>query len=281
MSISETNRWCGAVSRFAIIMMAFTWTSACGEAPESGTPTGKSAGRTQATNDAPQVAEEDFRQQRELMVEKQLVARDIVEQRVLEAMRTVPRHKFVSPQFRRVAYSDSALPIAHGQTISQPYIVALMTQLVRPSPQSKALDIGTGSGYQAAVLAELVGEVYSIEIIEPLAKSAKTRLERLGYKNIQVKHGDGYRGWPKEAPFDMIIVAAAPDHVPPALVEQLKPGGRLVIPTGKYFQSLLLFEKAADGTVSEQNIAPVAFVPMTGEAENPREDKLQHAEMPD
>jgi len=156
-----------------------------------------------------------------------------------------------------------------------------MTQLVRPSPQAKSLDIGTGSGYQAAVLAELVGEVYSIEIVEPLANSAKARFEKLGYKNIHVRNGDGYRGWPEEAPFDMIVVAAAPDHVPPALVEQLKPGGRLVIPVGQYFQSLLLVEKTADGTVSEQNIAPVAFVPMTGEAENPQVDSLRHAEMPD
>lgn len=281
MSISETNRWCGGLSRFALLAMALTWTSACGETPETGTATGKSVDRTQSTEEEPLMTEEDFRQQRQHMVQRQLVARDIVDQRVLDAMRRVPRHKFVSPQFRRVAYSDSALPIDHQQTISQPYIVALMTQLVRPSPQAKALDIGTGSGYQAAVLAELVGDVYSIEIIEPLAKSAQTRLEKLGYKNIHVRHGDGYRGWPEQAPFDVIIVAAAPDHVPPALVEQLKPGGRLVIPIGKYFQSLLLVEKAADGTVSQRNVAPVAFVPMTGEAENPREENLQHAETPD
>ena len=142
-----------------------------------------------------------------------------------------------------------------------------MTQLVRPSPKAKALDIGTGSGYQAAVLAELVGEVYSIEIVEPLASSAKGRLEKLGYKNIQVRHGDGYRGWPEQAPFDIIIVAAAPDHVPKALVEQLTPGGRLVIPVGKFYQNLLLLEKADDGTVSQRKVAPVAFVPMTGEAQ--------------
>jgi protein-L-isoaspartate(D-aspartate) O-methyltransferase len=182
-------------------------------------------------------------------------------------MRQVPRHKFVPESRRQQAYIDSPLPIGLGQTISQPYIVALMTQLVDPEPHHKALDIGTGSGYQAAVLAELVKSVHSIEIVESLAKEADDRLRTLGYKNITVRHGDGYHGWPSEAPFDIIIVAAAPDHVPQALVEQLAPGGKLVIPVGKYFQTLLVIEKGRDGTVVQSEVAPVAFVPMTGAAQ--------------
>ena len=202
------------------------------------------------------------------MVARQLSSRDIVDQRVLEVMARVPRHEFVPDDESQAAYGDHPLPIGHGQTISQPYIVALMTQLAQPAPESTALDIGTGSGYQAAVLAELTKEVYSIEIVEALEKEARARLDRLGYKNVEVRHGDGYRGWPEQAPFDVIIVAAAPDHVPQALVEQLAPGGRLVIPVGKRFQELFVIEKADDGTVARRTVAPVAFVPMTGEAEH-------------
>ena len=200
------------------------------------------------------------------MVAQQLAARDISNQRVLDTMSRVPRHKFVPAQERRLAYIDSPRPIEHGQTISQPYIVALMTQLVAPKPTAKALDIGTGSGYQAAVLAELVNTVYSIEIVEPLAKQARARLQSLGYQNIHVRHGDGYRGWPEKAPFDIIIVAAAPDHVPQPLVDQLAPGGTMVIPVGDFYQELLVVQKAEDGEVTRRNVAPVAFVPMTGEA---------------
>ena len=156
----------------------------------------------------------------------------------------------------------------NGQTISQPYIVALMTQLVQPGPDKKALDVGTGSGYQAAVLAELVKEVFSIEIVEPLAKESRERLRRLGYKNITVRHGDGYRGWESEAPFDIIIVAAAPDHVPQPLVDQLATGGKMVIPVGDWRQKLVVIEKDENGEVTRSNVAPVAFVPMTGEAEH-------------
>lgn len=203
---------------------------------------------------------------RERMVANQLVARDIVDDRVLAAMGRVPRHLFVPDSLKPFAYNDSPLPIGEGQTISQPYIVALMTQLVTPRPNAKALDVGTGSGYQAAVLAELVDKVYSIEIVEPLAQQAKTRLQTLEYKNIEVRAGDGYRGWPEQAPFDIIIVAAAPGHVPQPLEEQLAPGGKMVIPVGGYFQELMLIEKALDGTLTRRSIAPVAFVPMTGEA---------------
>lgn len=204
---------------------------------------------------------------RKTMVEEQLRDRDIKDPKVLEVMGKVPRHQFVPEKLRRFAYEDRPLPLSEGQTISQPYIVALMTQTARPTPRSRALEIGTGSGYQAAVLAELCKEVFSIEIVPSLADSAKKRLKELGYKNLTVRTGDGYQGWKDKAPFDLILVTAAPDHVPPALVEQLATGGRLVIPVGRPFQELLLLEKQADGTTRRQVIAPVAFVPMTGEAE--------------
>ena len=215
--------------------------------------------------DAEEVA---FAELRNGMVDHQLAVRDIRDRRVLSVMRHVPRHEFVPADLRGLAYSDHPLLIGHDQTISQPYIVALMTQLARPKPDGRALDIGTGSGYQAAVLAELVEKVYSIEIIRPLADSARERLKRLGYSNVEVICGDGYRGLPEQAPFDVIIVAAAPDHVPEPLVKQLAPGGRMVIPVGRFFQNLLVIKKLSDGTVRKENVAPVAFVPMTGEAQN-------------
>lgn len=220
---------------------------------------------TELTKQTP--VEQEFARQREQMVEKHMAARDIVDQRVLDVMKRVPRHKFVPAAIRPRAYQDSPLPIGHRQTISQPYIVALMTQLVEPKQEMKALDIGTGSGYQAAVLAELVQSVHSIEIVEPLAKEARDRLQQLGYKNVTVRHGDGYQGWKSEAPFDIIIVAAAPDHIPQPLVDQLAPNGKMVIPVGKYAQDLLIIEKQSDGTVVKKNVAPVAFVPMTGTAQ--------------
>jgi protein-L-isoaspartate(D-aspartate) O-methyltransferase len=204
---------------------------------------------------------------REQMVTRQLAARDIVDRRVLDAMRRVPRHQFVPEDLRHRAYFDSPLPIGQEQTISQPYIVALMTQLVNPTPDKRALDIGTGSGYQTAVLAELVSSVHSIEIVEPLAEAARARLQAMGYENIKVRHGDGYHGWESAAPFDIIIVAAAPDHIPPALIEQLAPGGTLVIPVGERFQKLTVVEKNETGEVVQRSVAPVAFVPMTGPAE--------------
>ena len=207
-----------------------------------------------------------FAKAREQMVTRQMAGRDIVNQLVLSTMKKVPRHKFVAEDMQDLAYRDSPLGIGEGQTISQPYIVALMTQLVDPQPHHKSLDIGTGSGYQAAVLAELVKNVYSIEIVESLATQARTRLKTLGYKNIEVRHGDGYRGWETQAPFDIIIVAAAPDHIPQPLIEQLAPGGKLVIPVGDHYQELIVVEKQPDGTVEQRTVAPVTFVPMTGEA---------------
>jgi len=208
-------------------------------------------------------------QARQRMIDRDLRTRGIQDRRVLEAMARVPRHRFVPTDQVPYAYEDRPLPIGHGQTISQPYIVALMTELARPTPESKALDIGTGSGYQAAILAELCKEVYSIEILDPLAQEAKKRLQELGYKNVTVRTGDGYQGWPEKAPFDLIIVAAAPDHVPQPLVDQLAPGGRLVIPVGRHWwnQELLVIEKQPDGTLRQRSVASVAFVPMTGKAQ--------------
>ena len=185
--------------------------------------------------------------------------------RVLEAMGKVPRHEFVPPAQRHSAYRNRPLPIGSGQTISQPFIVALMTDLLGLKPDDKVLEIGTGSGYQAAVLAELARDVYTIEIIESLGEGAAKTLQRLGYTNVHAKIGDGYQGWPEHAPFDAIIVTAAPDHVPPALVEQLKSGGRLVIPVGKMFQELMVITKNADDTTTRKDIVPVQFVPLTRE----------------
>ncbi|GAB4368302.1 MAG: protein-L-isoaspartate(D-aspartate) O-methyltransferase [Acidobacteriota bacterium] len=211
--------------------------------------------------------EDRFAARREAMVRHQLAARDISDERVLEAMRTVPRHLFVPEPLRDAAYQDSPLPIGHGQTISQPYIVALMTQLAGAAPGKKALDVGTGSGYQAAVLAEICDEVYTIEILCDLAEQARERLEALGYRNVTTRCGDGYAGWPEHAPFDVIIVAAAPEEVPQPLIDQLAPGGRLVIPVGRLHQELLVVEKQPDGTIRRFSYGGVRFVPMTGEAE--------------
>ena len=203
---------------------------------------------------------------RQTMVERHLKGRDIHDPNVLRAMAQVARHAFVPPELQGQAYADRPLPIGHQQTISQPYIVALMTQLVGARPGVKALDVGTGSGYQAAVLAEIVDHVYGIEIVCPLADAARARLKQLKYTNITVKCGDGYQGWKAHAPFDVIVLAAAPDHIPPALMQQLKPGGRLVLPVGDLRQSLKVVERRADGTFEKTDHGGVRFVPMTGEA---------------
>ncbi|MFQ5774044.1 MAG: protein-L-isoaspartate(D-aspartate) O-methyltransferase [Kiloniellaceae bacterium] len=185
---------------------------------------------------------------------------------VLEAMGRVPRHEFVPENLRGRAYEDRPLPIGYGQTISQPYIVALMTDLLAPAPGMKVLEVGTGSGYQAAVLAALGIEVYTVEIVPQLGRQARARLERLGYGAIETRIGDGYYGWPEAAPFDGLLVTAAAGHVPPPLVRQLKPGGRMVIPVGPPFmvQQLVLVTKAEDGTVRTRQLLPVSFVPLTG-----------------
>ena len=200
------------------------------------------------------------------MVEYQLRRRGVADSRVLAAMERVPRHAFIPERMHDMAYSDGPLPIGHGQTISQPYIVAVMSEALGLKPGMKVLEVGTGSGYQAAVLAKLVKQVYSIEIIEPLAQEAAERLERLGYENIETKLGDGYFGWQEHGPFDAIVVTAAASHVPPPLIQQLKPGGRMVIPVGGRFQiqSLLLIEKTLEQEIVTRQITAVRFVPLTG-----------------
>lgn len=207
-----------------------------------------------------------FAAARRLMVRTQLEARDIADTLVLQTMAEVPRHEFVPTDLKEVAYQDRPLPIGEGQTISQPYIVAYMTQALNLQAGDKVLEIGTGSGYQAAVLARLVEHVYTIEIIPSLGDSARQLLQRQGHDNVTVRIGDGYVGWPSEAPFDAIMVTAAPDHVPPALVEQLAEGGRLVLPVGDHYQQLLLLTRR-DGEIHTESLLPVRFVPMTGQAQ--------------
>jgi len=238
-------------------MIGFRWvavavvTLACGSRPA---PTGEPSAR-----DSTAAA-------RTRMVHEQIAARDIRDTRVLEAMRRVPRDRFVPVLYRAAAYEDHPLSIGYGQTISQPYIVAWMTEALQLTPASRVLEVGTGSGYQAAVLAEIAQSVYTIEIVGELAQEAKKTLSELGYRNVQVRHGDGYRGWPEAAPFDGIIVTAAPDHVPQPLVDQLKMGGRMVIPVGGQdeIQQMTVITKTASGVVSRQTI-PVRFVPLVRE----------------
>ena len=215
---------------------------------------------------APQDA---FARARLAMVADQIASRGVRDARVLEAMRAVPRHEFVPLPVGGDAYVDSPLPIGHGQTISQPYIVALMTELARPAPGDRVLEIGTGSGYQAAVLSRLVDRVFSVELVAPLAESAAAVLRRLGYANVTVRNGDGYLGWPDEAPFDIIMVTAAPEAVPPALVAQLKRGGRLIVPVGPVWdvQDLQVVEKDASGKVTTRSVIPVRFVPLVKKRE--------------
>ena len=207
-----------------------------------------------------------FVTEREEMVVEQIVARGLRDPRLLDAMLSVPRHRFVSERERRDAYRDGPLPIGHRQTISQPYVVAFMTDALDLTGDERVLEIGTGSGYQAAVLAELAAEVYSIEIVAPLAERAKTVLRELGYDRIHLRTGDGYRGWPEAAPFDAIMVTAAPDHVPEPLLEQLAVGGCLVIPVGGADQDIVRLRKTSTGFEREM-LLPVRFVPMTGEAQ--------------
>lgn len=211
-----------------------------------------------------------FQDLRELMVQRQIAARGITDRAVLAAMRKVPRHEFVPESLRPRAYDDRPLPIGEGQTISQPYIVALMTEVLRLKPGEKVLEVGTGSGYQAAVLAEVIDEVYTIEILEGLGRRAQETLKRLGYSQVEVKIGDGYLGWEEHAPYDAIIVTCAPEHIPKPLVDQLAEGGRMIIPVGPqgYTQTLTLVEKK-DDQVRRREIIPVLFVPMTGDHETP------------
>ena len=225
---------------------------------------------------SPGIAQENFDQQREALIEE--VAEDLrrseailepteLDPRVLRAMKTVPRHEYVPEKHKHQAYRNRPLPIGYGQTISQPAIVALMTNLLELEPSDKVLEIGTGSGYQAAVLAELVDQVFSIEIVPELAERAARDLKRTGYNNVTTRQGDGYYGWEEQAPFDAIIVTAAADHIPPRLLKQLKPGGRMVIPVGSRFmvQHLVLVKKTEDSDILTEQLLPVQFVPLTGE----------------
>jgi protein-L-isoaspartate(D-aspartate) O-methyltransferase len=229
-----------------LILMALPWPSRCSGAPE------------------PSLQQDPFDAARGEMVSEQIAARGIKDPNVLRAMRQVPRHLFVPVDEQRNAYEDRPLSIGYGQTISQPYIVALMTELARPKPTDRALEVGTGSGYQAAVLSHLVAKLFTIELVKPLADDAARRLRELGHPNVVVRNGDGYGGWPEEAPFDIILVTAAPDHVPPPLIAQLKPGGRMVIPVGHVLdaQELLLIEKDSSGKTRTEHVIPVRFVPL-------------------
>lgn len=211
----------------------------------------------------------DYAAQRQAMVSRQLAApgRDLTNARVLAVMQEVPRHEFVPVKLRAEAYADHPLPIGFDQTISQPYIVGFMTEVLDPAPGDRVLEVGTGSGYQAAVLARLVAEVYSIEIVAPLAERARADLKRLGFANVQVRTGDGYAGWPEAAPFDAILVTCAPDHVPPPLTAQLREGGRMVIPVGPPGDQELHLLQKREGQLVRRALLPVRFVPMTGRAE--------------
>src|SRR5438094_6381238 len=209
----------------------------------------------------------NFGTERQRMVQQQLMTRGITDARVLAAMAKVPREEFVPPESRAASYEDGPLQIGHGQTISQPYIVAFMTEQLRPKASDRVLEIGTGSGYQAAILAGLVKDVYTIEIIEALAKDAEATLRRLGYKNVHAKVGDGYRGWLEHAPFDAITVTCAPDHVPQPLIDQLKEGGRMIIPVGGFGDQELYLLQKKNGELQRRAVLPVRFVPMAGEAQ--------------
>jgi len=214
------------------------------------------------------MAADPYMQMRQAMVENDIKRRGIKDKKVLDVMGRIPRHLFVDKNLRNRAYADYPLPIGEGQTISQPYVVALMTEALRLKPADKVLEIGTGSGYQAAVLSEIVKEVYTIEIRKSLTDTAAKRLKDLGYGNVKVKYADGYFGWEQYSPFDAIIITAAANHIPPPLIKQLKEGGKLILPLGStvYYQTLTLVTKKK-GDLDVEQIAPVAFVPMTGEAE--------------
>ncbi|MDH5717485.1 MAG: protein-L-isoaspartate(D-aspartate) O-methyltransferase [Spirochaetia bacterium] len=204
---------------------------------------------------------------REKMVKTQIEARGITNKSIIEAMIKIERHKFVPEEYYKFAYDDGPLPIGYEQTISQPYIVAYMTNELYPKKDDKALEIGTGSGYQAAVLSVLVKDVYSIEIVNSLCEKTKEMLEKEKYNNIHVQCGDGYKGWPEKAPFDLIIITAAPPEIPKPLINQLAKGGRMIVPVGEFYQELILIKKDSKGNIEKERLIPVRFVPMTGEAQ--------------
>lgn len=221
---------------------------------------------------APPPAVDSYQGQRQAMVQRDIKGRGIRDRQVLAAMEKVPRHLLVEQRYRHAAYADHPLPIGDGQTISQPYVVALMTEALKLRPTDRVLEIGTGSGYQAAVLAQIVKEVRTIEIRQGLAEQAAARLKELGYTTVKVKYADGYFGWEEQAPFDAIIITAAVNHIPPPLIRQLKEGGRMILPLGStvFYQTLTLVTKRKGGELDVQQLDPVAFVPMSGEAQKRR-----------
>lgn len=246
-----------------LIVLSFLIVSVCGAGEEPREPDTRPP--------TPQIPEttDDRSAERNRLVDKSIVGAGITDPAVVDAMRAVPRHEFVPPEHRSAAYRNQPLPIGHGQTISQPYVVAYMTAVLEVGPDSRVLEVGTGSGYQAAVLAEIVDQIHSIEIIEPLAQSADELLDRLGYENVVVHQGDGYFGLPDAAPYDAIIVTAAAGHIPPPLLDQLAEDGRMIIPVGPVHavQQLILVEKQTDGSITTTQLLPVRFVPMTGRAQ--------------
>jgi len=213
--------------------------------------------------------DDPFLNKRIEMVEKQIIARGIKNEKVIEAMKKVPRHLFVPDEYRHLSYTDGPLPIGYDQTISQPYIVAYMTEILDLKQHEKVLEIGTGSGYQAAILAEICKEVYTIEIIDDLAKRAKKVLDELGYKNIFIKVGDGYKGWPEKAPFDAIIVTCSPTNIPKPLIDQLSENGRMIIPVGEWYNQQLILLRKVNGKMIKEKLIPVRFVPMVNERKKP------------
>jgi protein-L-isoaspartate(D-aspartate) O-methyltransferase len=218
-------------------------------------------------NAASKEKEDPTAPQRRRMVQRHLVERGIKNPRVLEAFRTVPRHRFLPPETRRQAYDDESIPIGEGQTITPPYDVAFMTEVLDPEPTDKVYEVGTGSGYQASILSRLVKEVYSVEIHEPLSRRATQVIKELGYSNVHTRAGDGYAGWPEAAPFDAIIVTCAPQNIPPPLIEQLKEGGRMVIPLGDRFNQVVHLIQKKNGKLTDHQLRPTLFVPMTGKAQ--------------
>ena len=255
------GKMCSIILKYVVAFLVSPYIVSHGGCSTNWSPT---SDKEQQKASASKTAE--FTRLRERMVRDQLQGRDVKDPRVLSAMLRVPRHEFVPGSVVESAYEDSALPLKLGQTISQPYIVGYMTQALELNGTERVLEIGTGSGYQAAVLAEMVPEVYTVEILPELGEYAKTVLNKMGYKNIRFRVGDGYLGWAEFAPFDRIIVTAAPDHVPQPLIDQLKEGGRMVIPVGRLDQDLLILEKGKSGTTRRSTI-PVRFVPMTGKAQ--------------
>jgi protein-L-isoaspartate(D-aspartate) O-methyltransferase len=249
--------WCSGpekMLRFLAVLTLVSTLVACGSMTD---PPRNAQPEPRATRDSA-----DLEALRALMVSSQIRARGIENGAVLDAMRRVPRHRFVPPALAGQAYDDTPLPIGHNQTISQPYIVAYMSDILRVSPDHKVLEIGTGSGYQAAILAELAREVYTIEIVGALAESARAVLADLGYQHVQVRYGDGYEGWPEHAPFDRILLTAAPREVPQPLIDQLAEGGRLVAPVGSWAQEIVILTKK-DGRITRERTIPVRFVPLT------------------